>query len=178
MTIDPVLAWSLRIAGALLFSSAAVHKLHGPEGFRAALSAYRLLPKRAIGPLGFGIPCLEALVAAASLSPLYPWACGLGALLLLVYGAAIAVNLSRGRRELDCGCGGAAPRQPISGALVIRNLLLAAAFVLVALSTADRTLVWLDYLTIAGLVGFAGFAYVSADLVMAAPETRRAGVEA
>ena len=46
-----------------------------------------------------------------------------GAALLLAYAAVMAINLVRGRRFIDCGCGGAA--QPLSLGLVLRNVVLA-----------------------------------------------------
>src|SRR5262249_14927936 len=70
-----------------------------------------------------------AVVVALAVAPTYglAWA----AALLGLYAAAIAVNLARGRRHLDCGCTGPALRRPISGWLVLRNL------VLVAIAPAD-----------------------------------------
>ena len=44
--------------------------------------------------------------------------------LLLLYSAALAMNILRGRKQLDCGCGGAT--QGLGWGLVVRNLTLVA----------------------------------------------------
>ena len=46
--------------------------------------------------------------------------------LLVLYSAAIAINLLRGRRDIECGCGGAATHVPLSGWLLARNAALMA----------------------------------------------------
>ena len=43
-------------------------------------------------------------------------------LLLSLYTAAIVLNLARGRRDIDCGCGGPGSRQTLHEWLVWRNL--------------------------------------------------------
>ena len=51
-------------------------------------------------------------------------AAGIAALLLGLYAAGIVVNLRRGRRHIDCGCGVGSRAQPISAGLVVRNTVL------------------------------------------------------
>jgi hypothetical protein len=69
------------------------------------------------------------------------------ALLLLVYALAIAINLARGRRDLDCGCAGPGNRRPVRGMLVARNLLYAAMALVLLLPDSGRSLVWVDATT-------------------------------
>lgn len=120
--MDPLLAWVIRGGLALLFGTAALHKLTHRRDFYAAVLAYRLLPPRRALAMARGLPVFEALLAGALLAGLAP-ALPVAAALLAGYAAAIAINLRRGRREIDCGCGGAP--QPLSGWLVLRNLALA-----------------------------------------------------
>ena len=47
--------------------------------------------------------------------------------LLAIYTGAIASNLARGRREIDCGCFASSARVPLSPWLIARNLILIAA---------------------------------------------------
>jgi len=117
-------AIALRLFLATLFARAVWHKLSQRPSFQAELSAYRLLP------VSFTLPAVYGLAAAEIF-------CTLGLLfsntaivvamtLLLIYAMAIAVNLWRGNRHIDCGCGGwLSPRKTLSWALVLRNLLLA-----------------------------------------------------
>ena len=74
------------------------------------------------------------------------------AALLAAYGAAIGVNLARGRRHIDCGCVGPAARRPIGGWLVARNGVLAAPSRSPGSRAGRRArpLVWVDALTVVG----------------------------
>jgi len=148
LLVDPVVLATLRAALALLFAAAALHKLRDPAGFGAVLAEYRVLPRSLLRAGVWLVPALEAGIALALLAPgrLGPAA---AAGLLTSYAAAVGLNLARGRRELDCGCLGPGQRQPISGALVARNALLAAGALACLLRVAPRALVWLDFATIA-----------------------------
>src|SRR5205814_5598890 len=126
VTMAPAADLTLRTAFALLFAVAASHKVRDPARFRATLADYRLLPAPFVWPaamLTIGAELAVAVVLFVSswraLGPLT------AAALLCVYAVAMAINLARGRRHLDCGCAGPAHRQPISGGLVVRNALLA-----------------------------------------------------
>src|SRR5437870_1480218 len=125
--MDPVIDLTLRTALALLFFVAAGHKLRDLDRFRATLAEYRLLPAGLV-PLAAALVVAVEVAAAGALLVPGARAAGLvvAAALLALYGAAIAINLARGRRDIDCGCAGPAVRRPITGALVARNAALAA----------------------------------------------------
>ena len=105
--------------------------------------------------------------AAVALAVARAWGLAGAAALLALYAAAIAVNLARGRRHLDCGCAGPALRRPISGWLVVRNL------VLVAIALADlaplstRPLVWVDALTVVAATAALAACWMAADRLLA-----------
>jgi len=142
--IDPVVSVSLRCLLAVLFATAAWHKASDLRRFAATLEAYRLLPPWLGGAAARALPVAEVAVAVSLLLPLYRWA-ALGAVAMLVlYSVAIAINLARGRREIDCGCFGPAAGVPLSGALVARNALLIGAAAIVSLPVGARPLVWVD----------------------------------
>ena len=105
--MDPAIDLILRATLALLFLVAAGHKLGDPGRFRATFADYRLVPEALVGPVARAVPLAEACVAALLA---VPGTAALGkvgaAALLVVYGAAVAVNLARGRRHIDCGCAG------------------------------------------------------------------------
>ena len=134
----------LRFGLLLLLASGAAEKLRDSRRFRAAVAGYALLPERAIGAAATAFALGEAALAAALLAPaaagVRAIAAVAAALLFAVYGAAIAINLARGRRAIDCGCGGPAARVPLSGWLVARNALLVAAALLCAGGGAARRL--------------------------------------
>jgi hypothetical protein len=119
--VSPMVGWTATLLIACLFATAAWHKLSGLAEFRGALSAYRLLPEWAVGSAAVLLVVLETGIAVALLvrvegAPLA------ASVLLGSYSVAMWVNLLRGRRWIDCGCGG--PGQPISYALLWRNLVL------------------------------------------------------
>ena len=166
LLVDPVVLATLRAALALLFAAAALHKLRDPAGFGAVLAEYRVLPGALVHIGVWGVPKLEAAVSLGLLAP-GPLGPAAAAVLLTSYGAAIALNLLRGRRELDCGCLGPGQRQPISGALVARNALLAGGALACLLPAAPRALVWLDFATIAAATASLALFWLGAHRALA-----------
>lgn len=167
---DPIVMLLVRASLALLFASAAWHKLRAPAEFRAVLAAYRVVPDPLVPTLGATIGALEAGVAFAWLGlGGTGLASGATIALLALYSGAIAVNLARGRRAIDCGCGVGGASQPIGEWLLVRNALLAVAAVVGARPIADaRTLVWVDAVTFAGGLALVACAWVAAHGLAAA----------
>lgn len=130
-------ALTFAIALATVLTTAALHKLRAGERFAAQLAAYQLLPEAwplsTLRRVGLGLAAVELLLAAALLvPPAWPLAATGTAALLALYLAAMAVNLLRGRHQIDCGCGD--QPQPLSAALLARNLVLIFAALLIALA--------------------------------------------
>jgi hypothetical protein len=166
--MDPVLALALRASLTLLLAGAALAKLRDLRGFSAAVAGYRLLPPALAGPAAAGFVAAElALAAGLWLEPLRAASALGAAALLTLYGVAIAVNLARGRRDIDCGCGGPLGRQALSETLVLRNLGLAGAALACGLPVAPRALAWLDLLTLAAAVGAAAALYAASNALLA-----------
>src|SRR5262245_36242637 len=105
--MDPVIDATVRADLALLFVVAAAHKLRDPARFRATVADYRLLPDPLV-PLGAACLIVAEPVVVAALASSRWWGLAGAAALLALYAAAIAINLARGRRHLDCGCAGPA----------------------------------------------------------------------
>ena len=175
--IDPALRMTLRAAASLLFLWAATHKLRDAAAFRTALANYDLLPARWLDRCARLLIVAELAVAMGVLLPgLGDAAALLGAALLALYAGAIGVNLRRGRRDIDCGCAGAARRQPLSVGLVVRNLVLAGAAVVSALPAAPRVLTWVDGVTVGAGVIILVLLYAAIDgLLIQAPRLRALG---
>lgn len=114
-----------RFGIACIFLTAAVGKLRHLSVFEGVLANYRLLPGWAIAPLHLLLPLVELVVGVGVL--IAPRLAGpSAALLLLLFAAAMAINLRRGRRDIDCGCHQSVLRQRLSWTLVGRNAVLAA----------------------------------------------------
>lgn len=115
----------LRLLLATVFAVAAVGKLRNPGGFPQTLVDFGVAASVAGG--------LTVLVAVAELATAVflvpaawaPWGAALGLLLLVIFTAAVAVNLARGRTP-DCQCFGQTSAAPIGAATLVRNVALAA----------------------------------------------------
>ena len=170
--VDTVIPLVIVLSLALLWIVAAVHKLREFAVFSIVLADYRLIPERAIHACAAAVIALElglgvGLVIPAMRSPALVGS----ALLLVAYAAAIAVNLYRGRRFIDCGCMGPAGHQPLSGWLVARNLSLAVLALVGMLPGQGRALVWIDAITITAATGVAALLYAATNrLVANAPD--------
>src|SRR5438128_7741724 len=173
MSMDAAVDITLRAALALLFLVAASHKLRDPGRFLATLAEYRLLPAAAVPLAAILVIGVEVVVAMALLVPERrapgPVA---AALVLAVYGAAIGINLARGRRHIDCGCAGPALRRPISGWLVARNAALAAAALAGLIPASPRPFSWVDGITVAGATVTLAALYASLDRMLALAPAR------
>jgi len=122
MPPDPLYTTVCALALAVILASAATHKLRAPAWFARQLDDYALLPQALLAPFARLIPLLEAALALALLLPASRiWAAAGTAALLALYALGIAINLWRGRRDMDCGCSGPGQSQPLRPALLLRN---------------------------------------------------------
>lgn len=141
---------------AILMLSSAVLKVRRFDDFQRALVGYKLLPPASSKPAAIAIVAAEfaaGLLAAAGVTAGYVAA----GLLIAIYAAAMAINLLRGRRHIDCGCGG--EPQPIGWWLVTRNVALIS-ICLVAMRPLPAFGVW-DYLTLAAGLATCAFVYAT-----------------
>jgi uncharacterized membrane protein YphA (DoxX/SURF4 family) len=143
--MDPVIHSILAYSLALLFAVSVLHKLREPKAFRAVVTAYELLPAGLLSVAAVSVIVLEIGVTILFLIPaLHVYGAFAAGLLLGGYALAIAVNLARGQRDIDCGCNGFGIRQMLSPWLVVRNLLLIAICAVVAVPSTGRPLAWPD----------------------------------
>ena len=131
---------------AMILFSAAWHKFSELDIFAGALDAYQLLPSVAVMSIARLFPCVEVAIALLVLIPATRPA-GLVACagLIAIYAVAIAVNLARGRHQIDCGCGGDV--HLLSWGLVLRNALLAGIAFAMSGPSVARPYEWLDAVT-------------------------------
>lgn len=123
--VPPLVAATATVFMALIFARAALHKVFDFTAFTGFLADYELVPESATRPVAIVVALAELAVILTAIVPaLHVLSALLAAGLLLGYGAAMAVNLGRGRDRIECGCGGAV--QPLAWTLVWRNAVLAA----------------------------------------------------
>ena len=166
--VDPVMPLVVVLSLALLWIMAAVQKLRGFAVFSVVLADYRLIPKRATHACAVAVIALELGLGTGLLIPATRSLALVGsALLLVTYAGAIALNLVRGRRFIDCGCMGPVGHQPLSVWLVARNLSLALLALAAMLPVQGRALVWFDAITVSAAIGSAALLYAATNRLIA-----------
>jgi hypothetical protein len=164
--LDPVVTRAIGATLSIVFLVGALQKLRDQAVFAAAVENYGLVPEALLPLVALVLPLVEL---AAGVLLLFPETCHLGGvlalLLLVVVTSAVAINLARGNAKIDCGCGGISG-QPLSWALVGRNVLLMVLAGIAMQESIGRDLVWADYFTVAGAVLALVGLYVSVNQLM------------
>jgi Methylamine utilisation protein MauE len=162
--VDPVAGYLIVWSIALMFASASFHKLRDMRAFAESVAGYRLFPAIGARAAALSTVLIEVAVVAMSLWPASRRMANLlGVCLLAAYAMAMALNLARGRKGLNCGCGAADEHHPIALWMVVRNLLLIGALGVAMLPWSVRAMTGTDLLTIAGGVTVAAGFYLIAD---------------
>lgn len=150
MLIDPAISAALGVLLATLFAASAAHKARGFAEFAGVVRNYRIAPDGVVPALSAIVVIVEAAIAAGLLIPSTRAAAGVfAAALLLAYGGAIAVNLARGRSDIDCGCSFGGSGERLTPVLIIRNAVLASLALALAAPAGARALGAFDYASIA-----------------------------
>jgi uncharacterized membrane protein len=149
MALDPAIRDLCAFALALIFGASGAMKMRDLEMFQSSLANYRLAPSWMEKPLAYIFPILECAGAMGLLiASTRTTAASMLLALLATFTGAIAINLARGRRNIDCGCFGPMLRQELSGWLLLRNLFLMLVAAAVMLPGNSRALESLDIATI------------------------------
>ncbi|WP_330251313.1 redoxin domain-containing protein [Nocardia sp. NBC_00565] len=115
--------WGSRLVVGVVFGLSAWGKLADRVGTRTAVADFGV-PIRWVPAVAWGLPAVEAVVAAGVLPPwTAAWAAFIAFLLLTGFTAAIARLLARGKRPA-CSCFGALSAAPIGVRTLVRNGLL------------------------------------------------------
>jgi uncharacterized membrane protein YphA (DoxX/SURF4 family) len=100
----PWLVLAAEVALGVIFILAALPKIADPPAFAHMIYNYRMLPGGLVNVLALFLPWFELFAGAALVLGVWRRPAGVAvALLLLVFVAAIAFNLTRGH-AVDCGC--------------------------------------------------------------------------
>jgi hypothetical protein len=174
MPIDPAIATLATVALGVIFAASGAMKLADLELFEGAVANYRLLPHWMEKPFAMTLPVVECAAAAGLLIPATRAPAALASLALLaMFTGAVAINLARGRTNIDCGCFGPALRQELSAWMLPRNAMLAALGAAALMPAPARPLLWLDWVTIALGAAMVIVLYLSANYAIGnEPRTR------
>ncbi len=114
---------ALLLAG--IFLPSAWSKLRALDEFAGVVAEYRLLPAALVRPVAVSLPVVEVAAGVLVLVPATrPVGAALAIALLLLFALAMAINVVRGRTEIDCGCFIGRQKERIGWPLVLRNLVL------------------------------------------------------
>lgn len=168
MGIDPVVMIALSLMLSFVVVDAGLHKLRNPLHYAAVIDDYRVLPR---GSGSVAVWIAGAVEMGAGIAILLPSlnraGLALTGLLLMVYFAVMALNLLRGRREIDCGCGAPERAQDLSAGLLVRNAALALAALMSSVAQPlARGIGWFDWLVAIAAALAAILIYLSASLLL------------
>lgn len=117
----------VRAAVAAVLLLAGIGKVRRPTDFARTVLGYRLFGWPTARVVARVLPPAEIAVGVAVAFGLFaPVAEALAAALFGTFAAALAINLARGRRDIDCGCFGAGHRRGISWWHAVRACVLLA----------------------------------------------------
>jgi len=161
-----------RICVGLVFVAAATHKAQHWRIFSGVVANYRLLPRALALPVAALLPPVELMLGLLLLSAQFrPFAEFATIGLLALFAAAMAINIRRGRVEIDCGCGQSVLKQTLRWALVWRNGALAALLVPSLAEAGPASMAMLLTGVAAGLGFF--LLYLALNIFAALPGARR-----
>ncbi len=118
MSVVPTIALLVSWLLALIFAVSVRHKITAWPRFKASFAAYEIVPAGLVAPAAAVLVVCEVFVVVGCLLARAE-AIAAAALLLLVFAIAMTINLVRGRRFIDCGCGD--EPTPIGLGLLLRN---------------------------------------------------------
>ncbi len=122
VTVNPIIELGASFALSYIFLHAAWVKISDLDHFMEVLRNYEVLPSRNVRLSARVIPALELLVGIGLLAAVTRQFAASWALVLLgIYTLVIGLNIKRGRRDLDCGCGGVGQQHRLTEWLYVRN---------------------------------------------------------
>ncbi len=137
MIVPDLLGVGLALFLAWLFAQAAIHKLRAPDVYRRLVAAY--LEADTVGrPVVWLLGLAELTLAILLVLPVSRQiGLATSAFVLLAYAGLMAMQLVRGRRDLQCGCAGPASATTVTPSLVMRNIICAFLALLALLPAVD-----------------------------------------
>ncbi|MFT5132128.1 MAG: putative membrane protein YphA (DoxX/SURF4 family) [Gammaproteobacteria bacterium] len=149
MTFDPIIPVTCALTLSYVFVVAGFHKIRDIVEFKSTLENYQVVPTFLLSFFVYLIPVLELLTGIALIVPFTSELAAISAsVLLIMYLFAMGINLVKGRRTIDCGCGGTEQKQNISEWLLLRNGVLLFFAYCVTATVEGRGLIWLDWVVV------------------------------
>jgi hypothetical protein len=170
------LAYAVQLGLGIVFLLAAIPKLRDRATFARTVARYRLLPRRLTRAFAVAVIATESFLAAVFLTGwLLPIGLAAAAAVLMLFAAAVALSLRRGRR-IPCGCFGGEDESVSARSLARLGTLLAGVVVVAAVEPTGVTVAALvregapalRYLV--GVGGVAAFLFLATLWLLSLPE--------
>jgi len=170
MSLDPLFLLTLRYFLALLLLSAGLHKSANLGRVREAIGAYCTLLIGFEARVAWLVIGVELIIGGALFVPSAAQLAVLAAAgVFAVYFAVMALSWVRGHREVKCGCSFQHTETSLSGAHLVRNVLLVILAIVGSVAGSRREVSWVDGVQIAAAVACLSLLYLSADALLARP---------
>lgn len=128
-----------RLVLAIVLLAAGLHKLPDRRRFYFVVLTFDVLPRPLARIYASALPWFETAAGIMLLLGIATRLAGILAFLLLVsFTAAIVLNVTRGRTDIDCGCFGSKKRHGISRGKLVQNSVLLALAAIVAVSDSHQ----------------------------------------
>ncbi len=168
MLIDPVFSVTAQYFLAALFWVSSVHKIRHWKSFKGVMTSYQLIPQSLVTLSAFCITSCELLLAIVLTAQPTNFGAGiLSAGLLVLYFAAMAINITRGRIELHCGCTFLNREAPLSQWHLLRNSLLIGFSLILCMPQQIRLLNGLELIQVGSTILCLGILYLAVDVLLA-----------
>jgi hypothetical protein len=166
--LDPIYSQAVAIFFAFVFAFAGHHKVMDYSRHVGIVADYQLVPASFV-PVAAPLVIILEFASAALVLLAVTRAAGLvlSVGLLVIYLFSIGLNLLRGRRSIDCGCGWGSQGHQLSAWLIFRNLLMIGAALAALLPLIDRSLQLADWILVIFTASALIAIYFIGDLLIA-----------
>jgi|GEM_PF-983826 len=135
---EPQIAFIIRIVVGLILLAASIAKLSDYRKFIDVVRNYRLLPECLTRLVALLLPVLEFTIGTALLFGLImPYPAFAATVFFLLFASAVAINILRGRRDIECGCFRPQQEHHLTWGIVVRNIILASISAVVGMDQHD-----------------------------------------
>ena len=123
--VPEIIGTAIKIFMAWLFLTAGTLKLRFPNYYASSIADYLPVTNTTAFITGIFLGVVETTLAVLIILPAFSmWATLIMVFLLVIYLAALAIQLIQNKTDMDCGCSGPANQQIITPSLLYRNFFL------------------------------------------------------
>lgn len=132
------LMYIVRLIIGFIFLSSAIDKVKNSESHALTISKYKIIPSKLTRRFSLILGYCEFTLGVCLMTGVFQLQSMLIALTMLtVFNSAITLNLIKGNKNINCGCGGILGERKISWLLVLRNTVISILIILLIFNRTD-----------------------------------------